>query len=470
MSIFVELKINLKNLKYMIMKITVVGTGYVGLVTGTCFAELGNDVICLDIDQAKIDRLKKGEIPIYEPGLEELVLRNQKEGRLNFSTDAKAGIEWAEVIFSAVGTPPDKDHRADLSAVKAVAKTVGQNLNGYKVFVNKSTVPVGTSHMVKEIIKENLKTAMDFDVVDNPEFLREGSAVKDFLNPDRIVCGVESDRAREAMEKLYQPLVRSGRPLLFTDIHSAEVIKYASNSFLATKISFINEVANFCELVGADVTQVAKGMGLDERIGSRFLHAGIGYGGSCFPKDVQAFIQTGKDKGYEFKILEQVEAVNEAQKLRIVEKILKEIPNVQILHGDLISDKEGPEIVVGHDLWLVKHCDVIIVDARTKIGVGTAQEMVLAKYFKKAVISILPKDTHHRRSNVVFHGKTVKDWIHPFIFVCSDFIAESIEEAIEWMRSSKSKNIKDFSIFERKIKTFETKLPIVVKEYLKRGL
>jgi UDPglucose 6-dehydrogenase len=310
------------------MKITVVGTGYVGLVTGTCFAELGNDVICLDIDQAKIDRLKKGEIPIYEPGLEELVLRNQKEGRLNFSTDAKAGIEWAEVIFSAVGTPPDKDHRADLSAVKAVAKTVGQNLNGYKVFVNKSTVPVGTSHMVKEIIKENLKTPMDFDVVDNPEFLREGSAVKDFLNPDRIVCGVESDRAREAMEKLYQPLVRSGRPLLFTDIHSAEVIKYASNSFLATKISFINEVANFCELVGADVTQVAKGMGLDERIGSRFLHAGIGYGGSCFPKDVQAFIQTGKDKGYEFKILEQVEAVNEAQKLRIVEKILKEIPDL----------------------------------------------------------------------------------------------------------------------------------------------
>lgn len=311
------------------MKITVVGTGYVGLVTGTCFAELGNDVICLDIDQNKIDCLKKGEIPIYEPGLEELVLRNQKEGRLTFSTDAKAGIEWAEVIFSAVGTPPDKDHRADLGAVKAVAKTVGQNLNGYKVFVNKSTVPVGTSHMVKEIIKENLKAPMDFDVVDNPEFLREGSAVKDFLNPDRIVCGVESDRAKEAMEKLYQPLIRAGRPLLFTDIHSAEVIKYASNSFLATKISFINEVANFCELVGADVTQVAKGMGLDERIGSRFLHAGIGYGGSCFPKDVQAFIQTGKDKGYEFKILEQVERVNEEQKLKIVEKITKEIPDLK---------------------------------------------------------------------------------------------------------------------------------------------
>lgn len=316
------------------MKIAVVGTGYVGLVTGTCFAELGNDVICLDIDENKIARLKKGEIPIYEPGLEELVLRNQKEGRLNFSTDAKTAIEWAEIIFSAVGTPPDKDHRADLSAVKAVARTVGQNLNGYKVFVNKSTVPVGTSHMVKDIIKENLKTPMDFDVVDNPEFLREGSAVKDFLNPDRIVCGVESERAKEYMEKLYQPLVRAGRPLLFTDIHSAEVIKYASNSFLATKISFINEVANFCELVGADVTQVAKGMGLDDRIGPRFLHAGIGYGGSCFPKDVQAFIQTGRDSGYEFKILEQVERVNEEQKLKIVNKILKEIPD---LNGKTIA-------------------------------------------------------------------------------------------------------------------------------------
>lgn len=310
------------------MKITVIGTGYVGLVTGTCFAELGNEVFCLDIDQNKIDNLKNGKIPIYEPGLEELVLRNQKEGRLHFSTDIKAGIEVAEIIFSAVGTPPDKDHRADLSAVKAVAKNVGQYLNGYKVFVNKSTVPVGTSNLVKEIIAEHSQNKFPFDIVDNPEFLREGSAVKDFLNPDRIVCGIESDRAKEQMEKLYMPLVRAGRPLLFTDIHSAEVIKYASNSFLATKISFINEVANFCELVGADITMVAKGMGLDDRIGPRFLHAGIGYGGSCFPKDVQAFIQTGKDKGYAFKILEQVEKVNESQKLKIIEKISHEIPNL----------------------------------------------------------------------------------------------------------------------------------------------
>ncbi len=308
------------------MKITVVGTGYVGLVTGTCFAELGNDVICVDIDAAKIERLKKGEIPIYEPGLEELVLRNYKEGRLNFSTDLKTAIEACEIIFSAVGTPQGGDDRADLSAVRAVAKSVGQNLNGYKVFVNKSTVPVGTSNEVKDIIAS--QTTHPFDVVDNPEFLREGSAVKDFLNPDRIVCGVESDKAREAMEKLYSPLVRAGRPLLFTDIHSAEIIKYASNAFLATKISFINEIANFCEAAGGDVTMVAKGMGLDDRIGPRFLHAGIGYGGSCFPKDVNAFIQTGRDKGYEFKIIKAANEVNQIQKKIIIEKIRKEFPDL----------------------------------------------------------------------------------------------------------------------------------------------
>lgn len=310
------------------MKITVVGTGYVGLVTGTCFAELGNDVICIDIDAAKIENLKKGIIPIYEPGLEELVLRNHKEGRLNFTTDLKTAIEWCEIIFSAVGTPQGEDHRADLQYVRTVAKSVGQYLNGYKVFVNKSTVPVGTSDEVARLIKEASKGLQDFDVVDNPEFLREGSAVKDFLNPDRIVCGVDSDRAREAMEKLYSPLVRAGRPLLFTDVHSAEIIKYASNSFLATKISFINEIANFCEIAGGDVTMVAKGMGLDDRIGPRFLHAGIGYGGSCFPKDVNAFIQTGLDKGYEFKIIKAANAVNEIQKKKIIEKIRKEFPDL----------------------------------------------------------------------------------------------------------------------------------------------
>jgi len=315
------------------MKITVIGTGYVGLVTGTCFAELGNEVICVDIDKSKIENLKKGIIPIYEPGLKELVLRNHKEKRLHFTIDAKSAIESAEVVFSAVGTPPDKDHRADLTAVMKVAQTFGKSLNGYKVFVNKSTVPVGTSERVREVIAKESGNK-DFDVVDNPEFLREGTAVKDFMNPDRIVVGLNksSKKARELVEKLYAPLVRAGRPLLFTDIHSAEIIKYASNSFLATKISFINEIANFCELVGADVTEVAKGIGLDDRIGPRFLHAGIGYGGSCFPKDVQAFIQTGKDNGYEFLILEATEEVNQTQKLRIFNKLRDEI-------GDLNGKK-----------------------------------------------------------------------------------------------------------------------------------
>jgi len=318
------------------MKITVIGTGYVGLVTGTCFAELGNEVICVDIDKSKIENLKKGIIPIYEPGLKELVLRNHKEKRLHFTIDAKSAIESAEVVFSAVGTPPDKDHRADLTAVMKVAQTFGKSLNGYKVFVNKSTVPVGTSERVREVIAKESGNK-DFDVVDNPEFLREGTAVKDFMNPDRIVVGLNksSKKARELVEKLYAPLVRAGRPLLFTDIHSAEIIKYASNSFLATKISFINEIANFCELVGADVTEVAKGIGLDDRIGPRFLHAGIGYGGSCFPKDVQAFIQTGKDNGYEFLILEATEEVNQTQKLRIFNKL-----------RDGIGDLNGKKVAI----------------------------------------------------------------------------------------------------------------------------
>jgi UDPglucose 6-dehydrogenase len=318
------------------MKIGVIGTGYVGLVSGTCFAELGNDVICVDIDQAKIDQLNQGKIPIYEPGLEELVLRNHDNGRLQFTTDVASVLKSTDIIFSAVGTPPDKDHRADLSAVKAVAKTFGQHIDQYTVFVNKSTVPVGTSETVGEIIVAELKkrgySDTDannlFDVVDNPEFLREGAAVKDFLNPDRIVVGVETERAQELLKQLYQPIVRAGRPLIFTDVKSAEVIKYASNSFLATKISFINEMANFCDEVGANVRQVAKGMGMDSRIGPKFLHAGIGYGGSCFPKDVQALIQTGNDHGYSFEILKAVEAVNAQQKRRIIEKL-------EELHEDL---------------------------------------------------------------------------------------------------------------------------------------
>jgi UDPglucose 6-dehydrogenase len=323
------------SLTHAAMKIAIIGTGYVGLVTGTCLAELGNDVICVDIDEAKIDKLNGGKIPFYEPGLEELVNQNVERGRLNFSTEVKEAILFADTVFSAVGTPPDKDHRADLRAVMAVAETFGQTVEKYTVFVNKSTIPIGTTDEVHNVISKELekrgKSPREiealFSVVDNPEFLREGAAVKDFLNPDRIVVGVEDERARGFMEYLYRPLARIGRPVIFTDIKSAELIKYASNAFLATKISFINEVANFCEKAGADVRQVARAMGLDSRIGPRFLHAGIGYGGSCFPKDVKALIQTGKEFGYEFKIVDAVEAVNAKQKVRIVEKLKTVYPD-----------------------------------------------------------------------------------------------------------------------------------------------
>ncbi|MGE4443984.1 MAG: UDP-glucose/GDP-mannose dehydrogenase family protein [Candidatus Altimarinota bacterium] len=313
------------------MKITIFGTGYVGLVTGTCLAEVGHEVMCIDIDKNKIDNLKKGIMPIYELGLEELVKRNYKEGRLQFSTDAKAGVEFGKAIFSAVGTPPDENHRADLRFVKAVAKTVGENINEYKVFINKSTVPVGTGEICKNIIKEEIQKRgkkIDFDIVSNPEFLKEGVAIKDFMTPDRIVCGAESEQAKKIMTDIYKPFVRTSAPLVFTDIKSAEIIKYAANAFLATKISFINEIANFAEIVGANISDISKGIGLDERIGSRFLHAGIGYGGSCFPKDVQALIETGKDFGYDFKIIASTEKVNKLQKVKVVEKLLKYIPEI----------------------------------------------------------------------------------------------------------------------------------------------
>ncbi|MFH1410423.1 MAG: UDP-glucose/GDP-mannose dehydrogenase family protein, partial [Patescibacteria group bacterium] len=314
------------------MKITVVGTGYVGLVTGTCFAEMGFDVMGVDIDRQKIDNLKNGIMPIYEPGLEEMVRHNQREGRLHFSSDIRKGVEFADVLFSAVGTPPDKDHKADLQYVRQVAKSFGENVSGHKIFVNKSTVPVGTGSECKKIIQAEIdKRGSDatFDIVSNPEFLREGAAIKDTMNPERIVVGVENDRARTVMEKIYRPLTRTGRPLLFTDIKSAEVIKYAANSFLAVKISFINEMANFCERSGADIRTVAKGIGMDSRIGSRFLHAGIGYGGSCFPKDVQALIQKGKEYNYDFKILEAAEQVNDRQKELIFEKLHRHFPDME---------------------------------------------------------------------------------------------------------------------------------------------
>lgn len=312
------------------MKLAFIGTGYVGLVTGACMAELGHQVVCADIDTKKIAKLKKGIMPIYELGLEELVEKNVKEGRLSFTSSIGVAMKSAEVVFSAVGTPEDKKTgKADMQFVHAVAEAFGRNLNGYKILVNKSTVPVGTADKVRDIIMHASKGACEFDVVSNPEFLREGAAIKDFLNPDRVVVGVASDRAREIMEKIYRPIARAGRPVIVTDIRSAELIKYASNSFLAVKITFANEMANFCELAGANMKEVAKGMGADSRIGSRFLYAGIGYGGSCFPKDVQALMETGKEYDFDFSIIKAADRVNDTQKLRPIQILKKQYKSLK---------------------------------------------------------------------------------------------------------------------------------------------
>jgi UDPglucose 6-dehydrogenase len=301
------------------MNIAVVGTGYVGLVTGTCLAETGNNVICVDIDEEKVNKMKNGVVPIYEPHLDVLFERNIKEKRLHFTTNLEEAVEQAQIIFLALPTPPGEDGSADLSYVLGVAEELGKIIKEYKVIVDKSTVPVGTAEKVTATIAKNAK--VEFDVVSNPEFLREGFAVDDFLKPDRVVIGTQSERARELMEELYKPYVRQGNPIIFMDEKSAELTKYAANSFLATKITFMNEIANFCEKVGADVDMVRIGMGSDSRIGNRFLFPGIGYGGSCFPKDVQALAKSGKEHGYEFKILNAVMGINERQKTIIVPKI-----------------------------------------------------------------------------------------------------------------------------------------------------
>jgi UDPglucose 6-dehydrogenase len=298
------------------MKITVVGTGYVGLVTGTCFAETGNNVTCVDIDSRKVNMLSNGEITIYEPGLEKLFLRNLKEERLRFTTDLAEGIKDAAIIFLALPTPPGEDGSADLKYILGVADDLGKLLTGYKVIIDKSTVPVGTAEKVHAAIAKNYKG--EFDVVSNPEFLREGVAVEDFMKPDRVVIGTNSEKARKIMGDLYAPFVRQGNPIIFMDERSAELTKYAANSFLATKISFMNEIARLCEKLGADVDMVRKGIGSDERIGKRFLFPGIGYGGSCFPKDVQALVKSSNEVNYEFKILDAVMEVNESQKLHLM--------------------------------------------------------------------------------------------------------------------------------------------------------
>ncbi len=301
------------------MRIAVVGTGYVGLVAGTCFAESGNTVVCVDIDQKKVDALRRGEVPIYEPGLEELLRRNVKDGRLSFTTSYAEGIPRAEVVFIAVGTPPGEDGSADLKYVLAAARSIGEHLTGYAVVVDKSTVPVGTAAKVKAALEAS--TQHPFAVVSNPEFLKEGAAIDDFLKPDRVVIGSDDKRAAEVMEELYAPFVRTGNPIIHMDIASAELTKYAANAMLATRISFMNEIANICMRVGADINHIRKGIGSDDRIGPRFLFAGVGYGGSCFPKDVQAIVKTSSEVGYEFKILKAVEAVNADQKRLLVDLV-----------------------------------------------------------------------------------------------------------------------------------------------------
>lgn len=306
------------------MNIAVVGTGYVGLVSGTCFAEMGANVTCVDIDQRKIESLKNGKVPIYEPGLDEMVLRNYREGRLHFTTELTSCLDDVEIVFSAVGTPPDEDGSADLKYVLEVARTVGRHINKYVVLVTKSTVPVGTARKVKAAIQEELDkrgVQIEFDVASNPEFLKEGAAISDFMSPDRVVVGVESEKAKEVMTSLYRPLMLNNFRVIFTDIPSAEMIKYAANSMLATRISFMNDIANLCEMVGADVNMVRKGIGSDSRIGSKFLYPGCGYGGSCFPKDVKALIKTAEKMGYTMEVLNAVERVNDQQKNVVFNKL-----------------------------------------------------------------------------------------------------------------------------------------------------
>ncbi len=317
------------------MKITVIGSGYVGLVAGACLADLGNDVICLDVDENKIEMLRRGEVPIYEPGLSDVISRNMREKRLVFTTDKIDAIDKSKAIFIAVGTPEGEDHRADMKFVKSVAEDIGKYMRNYKIIINKSTVPVGTGDLVAHIIKENQKTPIDFDVVSNPEFLREGTALRDFTNPDRIVVGCSNERARQCIEEIYSGIARVGKPILFTDMHSAEIIKYASNAMLATRISFMNMIASLCEKVGANVKNVAEGVGLDSRIGSKFLQAGAGYGGSCFPKDVNALRMSLNDYGCDSSILDAVDAVNENQKASIVPRL-----------KNMLVDLEGKNVAI----------------------------------------------------------------------------------------------------------------------------
>lgn len=377
------------------MKIAIVGTGYVGLVTGTCFAETGVNVTCVDVNHKKIEGLKNGIIPIYEPGLEEMVIRNTKEGRLNFTTSLESCLDDVELVFSAVGTPPDEDGSADLRYVLEVARTIGKNMNKYVLVVTKSTVPVGTAKKVRAAIQEELDkrgVQIEFDVASNPEFLKEGNAISDFMSPDRVVVGVESERAKEVMTVLYKPFLLNNFRVIFMDIPSAEMTKYAANSMLATRISFMNDIANLCELVGADVNMVRNGIGSDTRIGRKFLYAGCGYGGSCFPKDVKALVKTAEKNGYSMRVLKAVEEVNQLQKSVLFNKLNKHF-NAE-LEGKTIAlwglafkpetddMREAPALVL-IDLLLKAGCNVRVYDpaamaeAKRRLGdiVYYAQDM-----------------------------------------------------------------------------------------------
>lgn len=356
------------------MNIAIIGTGYVGLVSGACFAEMGVNVTCVDVDKQKIDNLANGVVPIYEPNLTDMVIKNHSAGRLHFSTDLKSCLSDVEVLFCAVGTPPDEDGAADLRYVLDVARTVGQNIDKYILFVTKSTVPVGTARKVKAVIAEELSRRgvdVEFDVASNPEFLKEGAAIKDFMSPDRIVVGTESQRARQIMDKLYKPFTLNHYRMIYTDIPSAEMIKYASNAMLATRISFMNEIANLCDLVGADVNMVRQGIGSDSRIGNKFLYPGCGYGGSCFPKDVKALIRTASDNGYVMSILQAVENVNNRQKSILFDKLCLvfdgDIKNKTIAVWGLAFKpetddmREAPSLVV-IDKLLAAGCSVKVYD------------------------------------------------------------------------------------------------------------
>ena len=420
------------------MKIAIVGTGYVGLVSGACFAEMGIDVTCVDIDQAKIERLRAGDIPIYEPGLDELVLRNSQEGRLHFTTRLADCLDGVEAVFSAVGTPPDEDGSADLHYVLEVAREVGRHMQHYLVVVTKSTVPVGTARKVEAAIREELaKRGVDipFDVASNPEFLKEGSAIKDFMSPDRVVVGVESEKARELMTRLYAPFMLNNFRVIFTDVPSAEMIKYAANSMLATRISFMNDIANLCELVGADVNQVRKGIGSDTRIGSKFLYPGCGYGGSCFPKDVKALVQTAEQNGYDMRVLKAVEEVNERQKSVLFEKLRRHYGDLQgktIALWGLAFKAETDDMREATSLVTIRHlleagCTVRVFDpaamdeARRRMGDAViyasdiydaakgADALLLLTEWKQFRLPSWARVHDLMRSPIVFDGRNIYD-------------------------------------------------------------